>query len=938
MEYTIGTKVFGDWEIIAEIGEGSYGKVYQLRKENFGISTNGALKVIQIPRSHADVKDALSQGMDEQSVTSYFKGVADELMREVAVMSDMKSHPNVVGCQDYDIIPHTGGIGWDILIRMDLLTPLQEYQTRYAMDETQVRRLGADLCEALIYCQKRGLIHRDIKPGNIFVDELGRFRLGDFGVARTADKTMGGMSKQGTENYMAPEVYLGREYGPTVDIYSLGMVLYQLMNANRLPFYPLPPAPIEFSHRFEVLKKRMSGAQMPPPCKASEDFAAIILKACSFESKDRYRSAAEFLEALRGTPAESTYAYKAPAEEPKATAPEQPSSPDPVFTFDTATGDETIGPAFTPRAPKAAPQSAQAQKPQTVSAFQTMADSAPAQKKAEPVFQMIVEDAFDIAGRGVVVTGWVTGTTIHTGDPVTVVGKNKTKQSASIAGIEQNHTIISSADPGAAVGILLSGMSTKTVSAGDRLVGKASATAADPVRQGAQNAQDITYVCVDMDWYETQVSCLEPSGEIRTISLPSTLGYADGNWYVGEEAKQLCGNCIEVSHSDDKARKALRGQNMSMQTSIGIFLEQVLQYAYRNGMGSSSTDGTSVTTKIDVLSMMSFVQQKDKKSFIDACQKKNLGTPRICAPSELSALRFCTTGSPQEGKYLFVHLGEQFSEATMAVWEGDILEIIATDYTDDFSALKLNALAEQGYSMEAAANELLPQLMSIVETVMDGQDDVCQVVLCGKPATIPTIRWRLAALLGKEPVVMENAACASTEGGAVMSAMMRHEPRYSGVAFLRMTAIHYGIVDSSGKCLLKMDAGTCMPATVSAKFYAGQNDQTLYLTEGLDVCGNNPRIATKEVPFIGGGELTIVADLNGIIGWAVKPQPDAVKRQQSTAQSPSSQPAEQGTLRCPKCGHGSAVKLDSGFSGFLKSLVSDKNTYMCLKCKNRFEA
>lgn len=346
MEYTVGTKVFGDWEITAEIGEGSYGKVYQLRKESFGITANGALKVLRIPRSNSDIKDALSQGMDEQSVTGYFKGIVEEFMREVAVMSDMKSHPNIVGCQDYAIVPHEGSMGWDILIRMDLLTPLQSWQVSHNMNEEEVRRLGIDLCEALIHCQQRGLIHRDIKPANIFVDDLGRFRLGDFGVARTADKTMGGMSKQGTENYMAPEVYLGKPYGPTVDIYSLGMVLYQLMNGGRLPFYPLPPAPIEFSHRFEVLKKRMGGEQMPPPVHASEDFAAIILKACAFESSGRYRTAAELMEALKGRG----------AQQPKA-APTMDESvsfaPAGGFSFAPPAGDETIGPAFAPRTPAA---------------------------------------------------------------------------------------------------------------------------------------------------------------------------------------------------------------------------------------------------------------------------------------------------------------------------------------------------------------------------------------------------------------------------------------------------------------------------------------------------------------------------------------------------------------------------------------------------------
>ena len=70
--------------------------------------------------------------------------------------------------------------------------------------------MGRELTSALIFCQKKGLIHRDIKPENIFVSEAGQFKLGDFGVARTVEKTTGGLSRKGTEKYMAPEVYLGK--------------------------------------------------------------------------------------------------------------------------------------------------------------------------------------------------------------------------------------------------------------------------------------------------------------------------------------------------------------------------------------------------------------------------------------------------------------------------------------------------------------------------------------------------------------------------------------------------------------------------------------------------------------------------------------------------------------------------------------------------------
>ena len=88
--------------------------------------------------------------------------------------------------------------------------------------------MGVDICKALELYQKYNIIHRDIKPENIFVSDNGDFKLGDFGIARTIEKTMSDLSKKGTYNYMAPEVYQGGEYGFSVDLYSLGIVLYRI--------------------------------------------------------------------------------------------------------------------------------------------------------------------------------------------------------------------------------------------------------------------------------------------------------------------------------------------------------------------------------------------------------------------------------------------------------------------------------------------------------------------------------------------------------------------------------------------------------------------------------------------------------------------------------------------------------------------------------------
>lgn len=281
MEYTIGRKVFGDWEIVREIGEGSFGKVFELRKTQFGITSKAALKLIRIPKTTAEIREALSDGMDEKTVTSYFKGIVDQFVHEIGVMAELKGHQNIVSCEDFTVREQESGFGWDILIRMELLTALNDYEMQNKLTEEDVRKLAIDMCQALIFCQKKGLIHRDIKPGNIFVDSLGNYKLGDFGVARTAEKTMGGMSKQGTENYMAPEVYYVRPYGASVDIYSLGIVLYRMMNGKRLPFWPAAPAPIGFTDKTEALIKRMKGIEaIPRPVNGSDEFVKIILKAC----------------------------------------------------------------------------------------------------------------------------------------------------------------------------------------------------------------------------------------------------------------------------------------------------------------------------------------------------------------------------------------------------------------------------------------------------------------------------------------------------------------------------------------------------------------------------------------------------------------------------------------------------------------------------------
>ena len=157
-------------------------------------------------------------------------------------------------------------------------------------------QLGIDICRALEICERRDVIHRDIKPDNIMMSEFGNFKLGDFGIARTMEKTMSA-SMAGTDWYMAPEVAKKMKYGKSVDTYSLGLVLYWLLNDGRLPFVPEKDR-ISAKDMQAAYRLRMQGKEIPEPKRGGRQLKAVVLKALSFEREKRYRSGKEMLEAL----------------------------------------------------------------------------------------------------------------------------------------------------------------------------------------------------------------------------------------------------------------------------------------------------------------------------------------------------------------------------------------------------------------------------------------------------------------------------------------------------------------------------------------------------------------------------------------------------------------------------------------------------------------
>lgn len=247
--------VWPEWHEDCLLGEGSFGSVYRAKRTEYGRTFYSAIKVLTVPKSQQEVKFARSQGMNDAEIYDYFQGLVDNLLNEITLMDNLKGAQNIVGIEDYKIIEHQGEIGWDIFIRMELLSPFDSFVSNPEFSQKDVIRLGVDICSALEICEQNYIVHRDIKPDNIFISKFGEYKLGDFGIARKLEATQANLSRKGTLNYMAPEIYRSEEYGSNVDIYSLGLVLYTLLNNNRIAFLPPYPQPITYKDNEEALSK-----------------------------------------------------------------------------------------------------------------------------------------------------------------------------------------------------------------------------------------------------------------------------------------------------------------------------------------------------------------------------------------------------------------------------------------------------------------------------------------------------------------------------------------------------------------------------------------------------------------------------------------------------------------------------------------------------------
>lgn len=286
-KFRIGEIVFDHWCIKNHLGKSDYGDFYELSHGQDAIDYPTQLKVVSVPQNLRDL--VYIQSLGDQG-KQYVDSVIDYVMEEIALHSKLHGNPHILHYYDHKREMHANGLGCDILIRTEHLPTVDAYAQEHPLTQGDIVRMGIEICSALEDCHKHGIVHRNIHPDCIFVTQSGSFKLGNFAPS-------GDLPKEDMGDYAAPELCRGEKYNHTVDLYSLALVMYRLLNKGKIAFTPEGRGNLLYNEARDI---RLSGETVPLPFYGKKGrLGKIICRAASAKVSLRYGTANAFREELQ---------------------------------------------------------------------------------------------------------------------------------------------------------------------------------------------------------------------------------------------------------------------------------------------------------------------------------------------------------------------------------------------------------------------------------------------------------------------------------------------------------------------------------------------------------------------------------------------------------------------------------------------------------------
>lgn len=337
------------------------------------------IKTITLPSSQTQLDALLLTGAypDADAAKDYYRALAEELERQVRVLDKLSAQRGFLDFSGCQITELTEGVGFDLTLIAPQRRSLEETLRTEPMTHRGAVNMAIDLCAALATCREAGYLYVDLKPANVFLSQEGDWRIGDLGFEKLTGLKYAVLPDRCRSPWTAPEIRDAYSaLNTTMDIYALGLMLYQAYNYGRLPWK-------NEAGREALMAQLAEGGLMTAPANADFALSQIIQKACAYKPEDRWQTPIQMAQALiaylnQTDPADEIIALLLP-EEPEA---EEVVAEEPAVVEQEAevvSGEEPVAEAATEEEP----------------AVETIAEEEPVSEIAaeeEPAAELFVEE------------------------------------------------------------------------------------------------------------------------------------------------------------------------------------------------------------------------------------------------------------------------------------------------------------------------------------------------------------------------------------------------------------------------------------------------------------------------------------------------------------------------------------------------------------------